>query len=110
MGAKEKRIYEVMAAEDKIRYEKEMSTYDPGETKRKRKKKDPNAPKRAMSSFFFFCAEERPSVNKEFPGYGVGDVARELGKRWKVCPNRPKFEELAVNNKKRYELVHFLYY
>jgi len=39
------------------------------------------------------------------PGYGVGDIAKELGKRWEVCPNKPKFEALAVKDKERYERV-----
>jgi len=39
------------------------------------------------------------------PSYGVGDIAKELGKRWEVCPNRPKFEALAATDKIRYEQV-----
>lgn len=108
MGPKEKKRFDEMAAKDKIRYEGEMANYVPpaGEGKRKRKnKKDPNAPKRALSAFFFFCADERPSVRKEYPDYPVGDVAKELGKRWEVCPNRPKFEQQALEDKKRYEEV-----
>ena len=40
------------------------------------------------------------------PGYGVGDIAKELGKRWEVCPNKPKFEAMAVKDKERYERVY----
>jgi len=51
MNAKEKKRFEDLAAKDKIRYDREMDGYTPtdGSTKRKRKeKKDPNAPKRAL--------------------------------------------------------------
>ena len=108
MGPKEKKRFEEMATKDKVRYESEMANYEPppGEGKRKRKgKKDPNAPKRALSAFFFFCAEERPAVRKIWPDYGVGDVAKELGKRWERVTDRSKYEANAVKDKKRYEQV-----
>jgi len=49
MSAKDKKRFEDMAAKDKVRYDKEMANYVPtdGGSGRKRKK-DPNAPKRAM--------------------------------------------------------------
>lgn len=57
------------------------------------------------SAFFFFCNEERPKVRAVYPSYGVGDIAKELGKRWEVCPNKPKFDSLAAKDKQRYEQV-----
>lgn len=39
------------------------------------------------------------------PSWGVGDIAKELGKKWEVCSNRAKFEALAAKDKKRYEAV-----
>jgi len=105
MGGKEKKRFEEMAEKDKARWEKEMESYVPpkGEKKRRKRTKDPNAPKRALSAFFFFCQEERASVKKAYPSYGVGDIAKELGKRWEACTNRPKFESLAQKDKARYE-------
>jgi len=47
MAAKDKKRFDDMAAKDKVRYDKEMANYVPAEGGRKRKK-DPNAPKRAM--------------------------------------------------------------
>lgn len=105
-GPKDKKRFDDMATKDKARFEAEMADYvpPPGETKRKRKKqKDPNAPKRALSAFFFFCAEERPAVRKVYPDYGVGDVAKELGKRWEVTSDRTKYDGQAQKDKKRYE-------
>jgi len=109
MVAKEKKRFEDMAEKDRVRYEQEMKSYGgtggkAGAKGGKRKKtKDPNAPKRSLSGFFFFCHEERPKVRAINPSYGVGDIAKELGKRWEVCPNRPKFEAMAAKDKQRYE-------
>jgi len=102
MTGKEKQRFEDMAAKDKVRYTKEMATM-PGGEKGGKRKKDPNAPKRNLSGFFFFCNEERPKVKAINPSYGVGDIAKELGKRWEVCTNRAKFEAMAVKDKARYE-------
>lgn len=105
MGPPEKKRFDAMSAQDKIRYEEEMSSYVPpaGEAKRKKKTKDPNAPKRNLSAFFFFCGEFRASVKEENPSYGIGDVAKELGKRWEKCPNREKYDALAKADRARYE-------
>ncbi|KAK3099521.1 hypothetical protein FSP39_005699 [Pinctada imbricata] len=107
MTPKEKRRFEEMAEKDKQRYENEMAMYSPGpggSTSRKGKRtKDPNAPKRALSAFFFFCADERPNIRKENPAFSVADVAKKLGKMWEVCPNKPKYEAQAAADKKRYE-------
>lgn len=40
-----------------------------------------------------------------YPDYGVGDVAKELGKRWEVCKDRPKYEGQAAKDKARYDKV-----
>ena len=93
-----------MAEDDKKRYEVEMANYTPGQShlptpsasaaaisaamtskeKRTRKKrtKDPNAPKRSMSAFFWYSQEERSKVRAANPKLGVGDIAKELGRRW----------------------------
>jgi hypothetical protein len=47
-------------------------------------------------------------VKEDFPTYGVGDVAKELGKRWEKVTNRTKFEVLAKADKARYEKVGYL--
>ena len=50
MNAKDKRRFDEMAEKDKVRYDREMANYQPadGSKKRRRKHKDPNAPKRAL--------------------------------------------------------------
>lgn len=46
MSPKEKGKFEDMAKQDKVRYEKEMKTYIPPMGQKKKRFKDPNAPKR----------------------------------------------------------------
>lgn len=57
MSDKEKKRFQEMAEKDKIRFDDEMRHYEPAEGKgrgRKRKQaKDPNAPKRSLSAFFW---------------------------------------------------------
>jgi hypothetical protein len=107
MTDKEKKRFAEMADKDKQRYDREMATYVPpaGEGGRKRKKKDPNAPKRPLSAFFLFCHDERPGVKAIHPTYSVGDVAKELGDRWnKIQPDiKAKYEAQAQVDKGRYE-------
>ena len=106
MTDKEKKRFADMAEKDKQRYDREMSTYVPaaGEGKKKRKK-DPNAPKRPLSAFFLYCADERAAIKAVHPTHSVGEVAKELGEKWnKVTPDvKAKYEAKAQLDKGRYE-------
>lgn len=107
MKDKEKKRFEDIAAKDKARYQREMAGYIPpageGGSSRKRQKKDPNAPKRALSAFFFFCGEFRASIKADHPDYNVGEIAKELGKRWEKVTDKSKYEGQAAADKVRYE-------
>ncbi|KAI4492244.1 hypothetical protein M0802_009934 [Mischocyttarus mexicanus] len=110
MSDKEKKRFHEMAEKDKKRYDAEMQNYTPpkGEKGRGRKRKhikDHNAPKRSLSAFFLFCNDERGKVKMLNPEYGVGDIAKELGKKWSdVDPEtKSKYEAMAEEDKARYE-------
>ena len=60
------------------------------------------------SAFFFFCHNERAAVKTQLPDAGVGEIAKELGKRWAVTNDRPRFEEEAAQDKIRYAKVSFI--
>lgn len=97
-----------MADRDKNRYESEMQHYVPpvGEKGRgKKRTKDPNAPKRSLSAFFWFCNDERARIKSLNPEYRVGDVAKELGRLWaQIDPaTKQKYEAMAERDKARYE-------
>ncbi|CAB3403957.1 unnamed protein product [Caenorhabditis bovis] len=70
-------------------------------TRKGGKVKDPNAPKRAMSAFFFWMQENRDRIKK--PGMGVADVAKAAGVEWGKLTDKSKWEKKAADDKKRYE-------
>lgn len=74
--------------------------------KRSRAKKDPNAPKRALSAYMFFANSERDVVRAENPGIAFGQIGKLLGEKWKSmdAEKRAPFEQQAEADKKRYEL------
>ena len=75
-----------------------------GKRRRKKKKiKDPNAPKRCMSAFFWFSQDERSSVKVAHPGYAVGDIAKELARRWAALTpeQKVKYDKLAAEDRAR---------
>jgi len=106
----QKKQYKELQEWDKKRFDHEMKDYVPpagGKRKRGQKvkrTKDPNAPKRALSSFFWFCNDERPKVKGLNPDYGIGEVAKELGKLWReISPSeKERYEVMAARGKARY--------
>lgn len=83
----------------------------PKKPPRKRKPKDPHAPKKPLSAYFLFCADERPKVHGSQSGMSVSDVARELGVRWKQAPVelKSKYEQAASEKKDVYKAELALY-
>ena len=105
------------AKADKVRYSKEMEGYTPSEEfsagesegkgkKGKTKKARKPGPKKASSSYLFFCKEQRSKVKTSYPDMDAKDVTRELGRMWKedmTDKKKKKFEKLAAEDKARYE-------
>ncbi|KAI3905513.1 hypothetical protein MKX01_038403 [Papaver californicum] len=77
-----------------------------GEKKKKpKKKKDPNAPKQAMSSYMFFSQTERDNIKKSNPGISFTDTARALGEQWKkmTAEEKEPYEAKAKADRLRYK-------
>merc|ERR1712021_286723 len=76
-----------------------------GAERKQRKKKDPNAPKRPMSSYFLFMNASRPQVRKENPDASIGEVAKIMGKLWgEIEPaDKAKYDKDAAAAKKKWE-------
>lgn len=73
---------------------------------RKRKEKKPKiGPKRAMSAYFFFLADERETIKKDNPDIKVTDVSKVAGQRWKEisAERKAKYDEMAKNDRERYD-------
>ena len=75
------------------------------DTTRKRKKKDPAAPKRGCSSYIHACKVMRAEIKEEEPDMKGVEVTREMGRRWKLMSDDDKkpYEKAAKKDKKRYE-------
>ena len=88
--------YEARAQEDRARYAGEKEEYE---------KSSPQPPKKAKSSFIFFCNELRPEVAQENPRMSVTDIGKELGKRWNATEEagRAKYQAMAVEDRKRFD-------
>jgi len=108
MADKEKSKFHQMAELDRKRFSTEMITFNSNvdgiKKKRTRRAKDPRAPKRSMSAFFWFAQDERPKVRAANPSFAVGDIAKELGRRWsEVSPTlKSKYEGKAEKDRERY--------
>lgn len=72
--------------------------------------KDPNKPKRAKTSFMYYCDQHRPALldNEKKKGLkiNIGNIAKALGKSWKKLndgKDKVKWNTLALADKERYE-------
>ncbi|EGZ20308.1 hypothetical protein PHYSODRAFT_285400 [Phytophthora sojae] len=105
----ERRPYDELAAADKRRYQEEKEDYVPDPsfetTKGSRKKKDPNAPKRALSAYFFFCNDIRQEVRDENPNKKITEIATLLAERWRALPDkkRAKYQKMHEEAKVKYQ-------
>merc|ERR1711894_209716 len=67
--------YEKKAAALKVKQQAEMAKYKAAKAKAA-------GPKRALSAFFMFAADERPKVVNANPSASIGEIGKELGARW----------------------------
>ena len=72
---------------------------------RKKKKRNPLAPKLPLSSYMEFAREQRTNVLAEFGKLSLSEVGRELGKRWQSLSKdeKEKYELKSKENRARYE-------
>ena len=63
--------------------------------KKSPKKKDPNAPKRALSAFMLFSQEKRSQIKLDNPEATFGQIGKLLGDAWKNSTDDEKAPFLA---------------
>jgi hypothetical protein len=80
-------------------------------SKAKKEKKDPNAPKRASPSFIHYQNAMRPKLKIEMPDLSFGDTARIISERWRILTidERRKYDTMYEEDKKRYEREMIVY-
>lgn len=74
------------------------------EGKRTKAKKDKEAPKRAISAFFFYNQERRETLKKEQPNLTNKEIISTMSKEWRELPDDKKkpYVEKAEKDKERY--------
>lgn len=109
--------YNEIAKEDKERYEREKEVFlkthlsiymdDQDSKAGKRKKKDPNAPKRPRSAYILFVNDYRPKVVEETKDEGIKqtEIMSRVAKLWKAATQdvKEKYYLLAQEEKDKYQ-------
>jgi len=63
----------------------------------KRKNKDPNAPKKALSAFMLYSNKVRDSVKKANPDMSFGELGKAIANKWNAMgPDQKKVERPVV--------------
>jgi hypothetical protein len=113
----DKKPYIDQASADKERYLAEMLDYTPSgdwvkttDTKKTKntKKKTNTGPKRARSSYIFFCTEMRAQVKQDNDDMDAKEITSEMGRLWREDYKddeemKERFTTMAANDKKRFE-------
>ena len=109
---KDKAKYEVLSNKDKVRYENDMSSYNPPESangeekgRRSRVKGERTGPKRPLSSYMYFCQDQRDTIKTANPTMNGKEITSELGRVWKSLSDEAKIphEAKAATDKLRFE-------
>jgi hypothetical protein len=71
----------------------------------RKKRKDPNAPKRASNAYMIFCKEHRNQLKEERPDLAFGKLGAKLGEIWRTMSVEEKmpYEERALSDRERYK-------
>lgn len=83
MTPQDKKKYEKLAADDKIRYTGEMKDYTPPVVPDVEVKAKPKGPKRPLSAYMLFQKANREKVKAENPEMKVTEMAKVFGRMWK---------------------------
>merc|ERR1712096_192855 len=97
LGGGAKATYEKKAAVLKVKQQAEMQKYKAAKAKAA-------GPKRALSAFFMFAADERKKVVAANPSAGIGEIGKELGARWARASGAVKagYQAKSDKDKARY--------
>ncbi|KAK9687745.1 High mobility group [Basidiobolus ranarum] len=90
-------------AERKRDCDEEPATKDP-RGRKKKKQKNPAAPKHPMSGFLFYLSAIRPQVAEQYPGSTVGPISKIIAHQWNLMApeERAPWDQKAAEDKARY--------
>jgi hypothetical protein len=75
------------------------------EQKKPKVVKDPEAPKKPLPAYIIFSKQERMKIVSDLGNLSMGEVAKELGKRWNGldAESKAEFEAASNEDKERYK-------
>ena len=79
---------------------------DESKTKKKRQKKDPNAPKKAMTSYLAYSNEQRPLIKQEQPSLSMTEISKVIGQRWKALSSEEQEVCISVKDVRSPSITH----
>ena len=81
-----------------------LHAHAPGEKKPRKKRRDKDKPKRAMSAYLVFLNKHRDETQKKNPSWSVTDVTKELAAKWKTVSQseRDECQRVSDEDKARY--------
>jgi hypothetical protein len=71
-------------------------------TKKSKKTKDLNAPKRAKTSYIIFCVNKRQEISESNPNLSAKEIIQELGNMWRSLSDEEKIEYVTLSNKDKH--------
>jgi len=85
----------------------QTASKSPAKQKRKKPKRDPNEPRKNLTSYVLFSNYIRPIIRERSPNISFVDLSKEMGLEFKkLSPeDRKIWDEKAKEDKKRYELA-----
>eukprot|EP00434_Breviolum_minutum_P021145 symbB.v1.2.018657.t1/scaffold1498.1/size115254/3 len=116
LSAAKKKPYEKAATAAREEWKEKMEAFKsaggvvpkraaPGTRVAKKAPRDPNKPKRPLSSYMLWLNENRPSIVKKLPaGHKATEVMKEAGKQWGklTAAKKKKYEKAAADLKAKY--------
>ena len=96
--------YEKIITENITSIVEEIEKTKKTSNKKRRKPKDPNAPKKNLNSFLLYCGDVREKFKTDNPNLKQNKMMEELGKKWKEFSDKKKnkYIKLAAQDKERY--------
>jgi len=86
-----------------VPYSNKMNTPSvTGKVKRKRKKRDPNRPKRAMTPFLYFACEQRKILKEKGHIMNLPDQSRHIAEIWKSVTDKSSYISQSEADRSRY--------
>lgn len=76
-----------------------------GEPLKLKAMKDPNKPKRAKTSYMYFCQDHREKLKKDNPKMKMVEISKLLGQLWSTLSEKDKKEYVksSEKDKERYQ-------